>query len=88
MKNRHTKYLYRHLITCHIIIFMAIIIDYFENIREFSNYVIFSDGAASQFKQRFTLSGIALLEKSLSWNFFAASHGKGAVDGIGGQIET
>ena len=28
-----------------------------------------------------------MLEKSLSWNFFATSHGKGAVDGIGGRLK-
>ena len=70
-----------------VLTFTTIIIGYLEKIREFSNYVIFSDGAASQFKQRFTLSGITLLEKSLSWNFFATSHGKGAVDGIEGRLK-
>ena len=49
--------------------------------------VFFSDGAASQFKQRLTLCEITLLGKSLNWNFFATGHGKGAVDGIGGTLK-
>ena len=44
--------------------------------------MFFSDGAALQFKQRFTLCGITQLEKDWSWNFFATGHGKGAVDGM------
>ena len=44
--------------------------------------MFFSDGAASQFKQRFTLCEITQLEKDWSWNFFATGHGKGAVDGM------
>ncbi|CAF0859590.1 unnamed protein product [Adineta ricciae] len=52
---------------------------------------VFSDGAASQFKQRFhfrNLSQIASERKiHLSWHFFATSHGKGVVDGIGGTTK-
>ncbi|CAF1536035.1 unnamed protein product, partial [Rotaria sp. Silwood1] len=51
----------------------------------------FSDGAASQFKQRFhfrNLTRIADERKiNLSWHFFATSHGKGVVDGIGGIVK-
>ena len=49
--------------------------------------MFFSDGAAFQFKQRFTLCEITLSAKSLSWNFFTTGHGKGAVDGIGGTLK-
>ena len=49
--------------------------------------MFFSDGAASQFKQRFTLCEITQLEKNLSWNFFATGHGKGTVDGIGETLK-
>jgi len=51
----------------------------------------FSDGAASQFKQRFHFRN--LIENAndhniqLSWHFFATSHGKGVVDGIGGVVK-
>ena len=43
--------------------------------------IIFSDGSASQFKQRFLFKNLTFIAKkfsiSLSWNFFASSHGKG-----------
>ena len=52
------------------------------NVKHFENYEFFSDGATSQFKQRFTLCEITLVGKFLSWNFFATGHRKGAIDGI------
>ncbi|CAF2081488.1 unnamed protein product [Rotaria magnacalcarata] len=43
--------------------------------------IIFSDGSASQFKQRFLFKNLSILADkfkiSLSWNFFASNHGKG-----------
>ena len=52
---------------------------------------IFSDGCASQFKNRFILSSLGYLQCTygfpISWSFFATSHGKGAVDGIGGAVK-
>ena len=52
---------------------------------------IFSDGAPSQFKQKFTLSNLPLWESvlhiKLTWHFFATSHGKGVMDGLGGSIK-
>lgn len=52
---------------------------------------IFSDGASSQFKQRYLFSNLHSWEMEhdvkLSWNFFATSHGKGVVDGIGGTVK-
>ena len=51
----------------------------------------FSDGAASQFKQRFHFRNLIEIADEhkilLSWNFFATSHGKGVVDGIGGTVK-
>lgn len=51
----------------------------------------FSDGAASQFKQRFHFRNFTRIANerkiNLSWNFFATSHGKGVVDGIGGTVK-
>ena len=48
---------------------------------------IFSDGCAAQFKNRFTLSNICHSQSDwgvdVEWSFFASSHGKGAVDGVG-----
>ncbi|CAF4666876.1 unnamed protein product, partial [Didymodactylos carnosus] len=46
----------------------------------------FSDGAASQFKQRFMFRNLIQIAHeykiALSWNFFATSYGKGVVDGL------
>ena len=43
--------------------------------------VMFSDGSASQFKQRYLFKNLSVLadkfDISLSWNFFASHHGKG-----------
>ncbi|CAF0998814.1 unnamed protein product [Rotaria sordida] len=42
--------------------------------------IIFSDGSASQFKQRYLFKNLTFLAKqfsiNLSWNFFASNHGK------------
>ena len=49
-----------------------------------------TDGAASQFKSRYVLCNMTYLKKKeiqASWHFFATSHGKGAVDGIGGEVK-
>lgn len=51
---------------------------------------IFSDGAAQHFKQRYTFYSATLhLQQGLkiNWHFFATSHGKGAVDGVGGTVK-
>lgn len=53
---------------------------------------IFSDGPSSQFKNQFVLNYLPIIKKQLNldylcWNFFATSHGKGAVDGIGGTVK-
>ena len=63
--------------------FLALSID----LKHFENYMFFSDGAASQFKQRFTLCEITLLRKSLSWNFFATGYDKGDVDTNWGTLK-
>ena len=51
----------------------------------------FSDGAASQFKNRFLLQHLTtMMEETgieFEWNYFASSHGKGVVDGIGGTLK-
>jgi hypothetical protein len=53
---------------------------------------IFTDGAASQFKNKYIFRFLANCEKMfgdlhLSWEFFATSHGKGAVDDVGGTVK-
>ena len=60
---------------------------------EINNLHMFTDGAASQFKNRYTLS-VLLDPKALhpnlcnmDWNFFGTAHGKGPVDGVGGTVK-
>lgn len=52
---------------------------------------VFSDGCAGQFKNRYTLLNLTYFLQDFgvngTWNFFATSHGKGAVDGIGGTVK-
>lgn len=52
---------------------------------------IFSDNCAGQFKSRYTMSNVCFGQTDfgvkIDWNFFASSHGKGAVDGIGGMVK-
>ena len=52
---------------------------------------IYSDNATSQFKNKDTMNSIIALEKlhklKIFWHFFAAMHGKGAVDGIGAVVK-
>lgn len=53
---------------------------------------MFSDGSSSQFKNKFIISVIPRLAADfhcsiLQWNFFATSHGKGAVDGVGAVVK-
>ena len=57
---------------------------------------LFSDGAAKHFKQRFFFNTVTLLPEFLGidrdnlkveYDFFATSHGKGAVDGVGGSLK-
>jgi hypothetical protein len=54
---------------------------------------IFTDGAASQFKNSFIMTAISNYVATsdtildINWSFFATSHGKGAVDGIGGEVK-
>ena len=50
-----------------------------------------SDGAASQFKNRFTLSNLLFHKEDFgstpTWSFHETSHGKGAMDGVGGEVK-
>ncbi|CAF4243574.1 unnamed protein product [Rotaria sp. Silwood2] len=48
-------------------------------------------GAASQFKQRYTIANLTFLSNdyhvNLIWNFFSSGRGRGAVDGVGGTVK-
>lgn len=51
----------------------------------------FSDGAGSQFKNRYHLACVIYHSTDFgieaTWNFFETAHGKGPVDGIGGEVK-
>lgn len=53
--------------------------------------IFFSDGAASQFKNRYIIQYLTnIMDKfdiNFSWNYFSSSHGKGVVDSIGGTLK-
>lgn len=77
---------------CSVWVFMKAVIDYVKQIQPQLKYIsIFSDGCTSQFKNRYTMSSLLWYslehEISATWSFFATSHGKGAVDGIGGAAK-
>ena len=52
---------------------------------------LWNDGPTSQFKNRFAVEMIRFLQDKykvkIRWNYFATSHGKDPVDGIGGIIK-
>jgi hypothetical protein len=52
---------------------------------------IWTDNASSQFKNQFIMSSLKTFEikykVKISWNFFAAMHGKSVVDGFGGSVK-
>lgn len=52
---------------------------------------LWSDGAPSHFKNRYSISNMIRLEQKYStkirWNFSATSHGKTQADGVGGTIK-
>lgn len=56
-----------------------------------SEEVIWSDGPASEFKNRYMAKVLNFLSqkygKPFSWKYFATSHGKGVVDGVGGNVK-
>ena len=71
--------------------YLDILISDIQNFTEVEKLKVFSDGAASQFKQRYVLSLLPVFSQQygiqMSWNFFATSHGKGVVDGHGGSTK-
>lgn len=57
----------------------------------FNKVYYFSDGAASQYKNRKNFVNLCLHEEDFGlkaeWHFSATSHGKGACDGVGGTVK-
>ena len=54
--------------------------------------IIWSDGPTSEFKNRYTrklMEGLSeTFNKEFVWKFSATSHGKGVVDGVGGNVKS
>ena len=51
---------------------------------------IFSDGPSSQFKNRYMANFYRILQRKgikIKWHFFATSHGKRVVDGLGETVK-
>ena len=48
---------------------------------------VFSDGSRSQFKNKYIAHFLHQLSVQIEWHYFATSHGKGVVDGIGGTVK-
>lgn len=59
--------------------------------RNVKKLIYFSDGAGSQYKNKFNFLNLLYHEKDFKikaeWHFFATAHGKGACDGIGGCVK-
>lgn len=71
--------------------FIDTIIDDVKSKVQVNEVHIFSDGATQHFKSRFMMAYLSSIphrkEISAIWHFFATSHGKGAVDGIRGNVK-
>lgn len=72
--------------------FFSNIINKLKRTHVISKIFVFSDGCSSQFKNKFILRTIPHFVECFQitffqWNFFATSHGKGAVDGIGAVVK-
>lgn len=75
-----------------VFVFLKKIVEWLRNAcSSLRNVTFFSDGCAAQFKNKFTMSNLLFMSEdfgvTVKWNFFATSHGKGAVDGIGGKVK-
>ena len=59
--------------------------------KEVKKLYIWSDGPSSQFKNKFVANTLLWLSEkhsvNIEWHFFATSHSKGCVDGVGGSIK-
>ncbi|XP_055841543.1 uncharacterized protein LOC129908803 isoform X1 [Episyrphus balteatus] len=62
-----------------------------EETEEPTSEVIWSDGPSSEFKNKFMIKLMTTLsekyKKNIYWKYFASSHGKKNIDGIGGNIK-
>lgn len=58
---------------------------------QINKLIFFSDGTGQHFKQKYSLCQVVTLNfpdiQEVEWHFFATSHGKGPIDGLGGTIK-
>ena len=70
----------------------ACLLKFYTNDTIFPNEFLYNDGPSSEFKNRFMMKLLHNLSNqhstTFTWNFFATGHGKGVVDGIGGQAKS
>ena len=74
---------------------VAVFIDFlYENCcaHKCEEYIIWSDGPTYEFKNKFMAKFLQILSQKyqhpFSWKYFTASHGKGVLDGVGGQAKS
>jgi len=74
-------------------IFVTTIIEQIKNQHvNFERILIFSDGSSCQFKKKYIFWSLADFRaifgcKTIEWNLFATSHGKGTVVGVGAVVK-
>lgn len=75
-------------------LYITKMINFFKNrfgAKSIKKIYYFSDGAKSQYKNRYNISNLMNHKKDFKieaeWHFFATSHGKGPGDGIGGCVK-
>ena len=70
-------------------VMMSHIIDQFVKNKAIKKVHVFFDGPTSQFKNKYIAHFLHQLRTfmSIEWHYFATSHGKGVVDGVGGTVK-
>jgi hypothetical protein len=67
------------------------LVPYLKTLIKVKKIIYWSDGAASQFKNKWNFFFLSLHKKNFGmlaeYNFFATAHGKGAVDGVGATVK-
>ena len=71
--------------------FLSKLFEQFQS-KDLGTYIsLFTDGPSSEFKNKYCVEMLKLLGQKHSidtrWQYFATSHGKGVVDGIGGSAK-
>lgn len=64
----------------------------FIDFKEGDDFIIYTDGPSSEFKNKYMVKLVSVLSERygcpVQWKYFATSHGKGVVDGIGGAAKS